>query len=240
MRRAVAQRGRQKEPTPPDGTGRSKQWWKLGLLMAAMVGLAAAWRFTPMHDVADADTLAGWFHSLRKDPWGPLYLLAIYLVANLVFFPNTVLNAATILGLGTTWGLPCALAGSLSSAMLAYVIGRRFGTRRLRRLDGKVAERLTGMLKNSGILGIASLRLIPIAPYTAVNLVAGAARVSPIAFALGTFLGLLPGNLLMTMFGHQLRAVLRDPSPMQIGITACVLVVAAAGAWWARKKALAA
>lgn len=204
-----------------------------------MVGFAAAWRFTPLHQWADADALAGWFHSLRRNPWAPLYLLLIYLGANLVFFPNTVLNAATILGLGTTWGMPCALTGSLASAMLVYVIGRRFGTKRLRRLDGKASERLTGMLKNSGVLGIASLRLLPVAPYTAVNLFAGAARVSPLAFSLGTLLGLLPGNVLMTVFGHQLRAAMRNPSHTQIGILAAVLILAAGGAWWARKKAMA-
>jgi phospholipase D1/2 len=203
-----------------------------------MVGLAAAWRFSPLHQMADPDTLAGWFHSLHRNPWAPLVLLLVYLGANMVFFPNTVLNAATILGLGTAWGMPCALAGSLASAMLAYGIGRRFGTGRLRRLDSKSTERLTRMLKNSGVLGIATLRLLPIAPYTAVNLVAGAARVSSISFAAGTFLGLLPGNLLMTMFGHQLRAVLRDPSQAQIGIMAAVLFVAAAATWWARKRAL--
>lgn len=220
------------------GPGRGSQWWKLGLVLAAMVGFAAAWRFTPLHEMADPDTLAGWFHSLRRNPWAPALLLGVYLGANLVFFPNTVLNAATILGLGTTWGMPCALAGSLASAMLSYFLGRRFGTRRLRRLDGKATERLTRMLKKSGVLGIATLRLLPVAPYTAVNLVAGAARVSPFAFAAGTFLGLLPGNVLMTIFGHQLRAVLRDPSRLQIGIMAAVVLVAAAGAWWARKRAL--
>ena len=221
-----------------DDTSPSGRWWKLGVLIAVMVGLAAAWKFSPLHQMADPDTLAGWFHSLRRNPWAPAVLLLVYLGANLVFFPNTVLNAATILGLGTTWGMPCAMAGSLASAMLAYAIGRRFGTKRLRRLDSKATERLSHMLKKSGVLGIATLRLLPIAPYTAVNLVAGAARVSSLSFAAGTFLGLLPGNVLMTIFGHQLRAVLRDPSRMQIGIMAAVLLVAAAGAWWARKKAM--
>lgn len=227
------------DPADSDSdAGRRKPWWKLALIAALMVGFAAAWRFSPLHQWADPDVLAGWFHSLRRDPWAPLYLLLVYLAANLVFFPNTVLNAATILGLGTTWGMPCALTGSLASAMLVYAIGRRFGTRRLRRLDGKATERLTRMLKNSGVPGIAMLRLVPIAPYTAVNVVAGAARVSPVSFAVGTFIGLLPGNVLMTLFGHQLRALLRDPSRTQIGIMAAVLVVAACGAWWARKKAL--
>ena len=134
--------------------------------------------------------------------------------------------------------MPCALAGSLASAMLAYGIGRRFGTRRLHRLDSQATERLSHMLKRSGVLGIATLRLLPIAPYTAVNLVAGAARVSSVSFAVGTLLGLLPGNVLMTIFGHQLRAVLRDPTHMQIGIMVAIVVIAASGAWWARKRAL--
>ncbi len=206
--------------------------------LAVLVAIAATWRFSPLHEMAGTQAIAHWFHGMRHNPWAPLIVVLIYVAANAVFFPNTVLNAATILGLGTLWGLPCALAGSVTSAMVMYALGRRFGKERLRRIDSAAIERVTGMLKNSGVLGIASLRLLPIAPYTVVNLVAGAAHVRPFAFGVGTFLGLLPGNLLMTAFGHQLRQVLQNPSKTEIATMVGVLLVAAAGVWWARRKAL--
>lgn len=206
----------------------------------ALVGLAAAWRFSPLHEYADPEAIAKWLHNMRHTPWTPIVVVLIYVGANAIFFPNTVLNAATILGMGTVWGLPCALAGSLVSAMATYAVGRRFGREHLKRIDSAAIDRITHLLKNSGVLGIAMVRLLPVAPYTVVNLVAGAAKVRPFAFGAGTFLGLLPGNLLMTAFGHQLRQVLRNPSKAQIAMMVGVLVAAAAGALWARNRALAA
>lgn len=233
------------EPGPPSDPDRavrqagSRRLLVVGLVgFAVLVAVAAAWRFSPLHEMADTQAIAAWLHGMRRNPWAPLIIVMVYIGANAVFFPNTVLNAATILGLGTTWGLPCAMAGSLASAMFTYAIGRRYGKERLSKLDSSVIDRVTQMLKKSGVLGIATVRLLPVAPYSVVNLVAGAAHVRAFPFAFGTVLGLLPGNLLMTAFGHQLRQVLRNPSKAQIAIMVGVLVVAAAGALWARSKAM--
>jgi uncharacterized membrane protein YdjX (TVP38/TMEM64 family) len=231
-------------PAPPTETAASDRaharrlWIIGGSLLLLLIAIAAAWRFTPLHDYADTEAIASWLHGLRRSPWAPLVIVLVYIGANAVFFPNTVLNAATILGLGTTWGLPCALLGSLSAALVAFVVGRRYGKERLKRLDSAAIERISAMLKNSGVIGIATLRLVPIAPYNVVNLVAGAARVRTVPFAIGTAIGLLPGNLLMTAFGHQLRAVLRNPGKVEIAAMAGVVLLAAGGAWWARSRAL--
>jgi len=230
----------QHRETPDRDKGSSKRTMVLAIIgFAVLLAIAAAWRFSPLHEVADTEAIADWLHGMRRNPWAPLIIVMVYVAANAVFFPNTVLNAATILGMGTAWGLPCALAGSLASAMVTYTLGRRFGRRRLSRIDSAAIDRITQLLKRSGVLGIATLRLLPVAPYGVVNLVAGAAHVRAVPFAFGTLLGLLPGNLLMTAFGHQLRQVLRNPSKSQIAIMVGVLLVAAAGALWARSKALA-
>lgn len=207
--------------------------------MVVLVAVAALWRFSPLHEFADTESIAAWLHGVRSSPWAPLIVIMVYVGANAVFFPNTVLNAATILGLGTPWGLPCALAGSLTAAMITYGLGRRYGKERLKKLDSKSVERISKMLQKGGVMGMTTLRLLPIAPYGVVNLLAGAARVKPFAFGFGTFLGLLPGGLLMTAFGHQLRAVLEHPSPPQIAIMVGVAVFAACAAWWLRRRALA-
>lgn len=212
--------------------------WLLGSLAMLLV-VAALWRFSPLHEVADAEAIGSWIRSLRHSPWAVPIVLLVYVGANAVFFPNTVLNAATILGLGTVWGLPCALAGSLTAGMLAYALGRRYGKDRLKDLDSKTIDRISAMLKRGGILGMASLRLLPIAPYGVVNILAGAARVRAHHFAIGTLLGLLPGGLLLTAFGHQLRRVLEHPTPLQIAIMVSVVLLALTGAWYLRRRALA-
>lgn len=220
--------------------GSSKVWLWAGAAFLLLVCFAGLWRFSALHELADARAIASWLHELRRSPWAPLIVILVYVGANAVLFPNTVLNAATILGMGTLWGLPCALAGSMTAAMLAYLVGRRYGRERLKNLDNATVDRVTKLLRKGGVLGMATLRLIPLAPYSVVNVLAGAARVKALDFGLGTLLGLLPGTLLVTAFGHQLRAVLKNPSPLEIATMAAVLLVAAAGAWWARSRALAA
>jgi uncharacterized membrane protein YdjX (TVP38/TMEM64 family) len=207
------------------------------VLLAIAVALATAWRFTPLHDLVDPGLLARHLHALARSPWAPAVVAVIYLGGNAVMFPNSVLNMAMILGLGTLPGLPYALFGSLLAALVGYVVGRRYGEGLVHRIDARSIERVSAMLHESGPLRIALLRLLPVAPYTVVNLAVGAARVRALSFAFGTFLGLLPGTLLVTAFGHQLRAALRDPSPREIALTIAVLIAAAAAGWGLQRLA---
>ena len=62
--------------------------------------IAAAWRWTPLHEFAEPKTIAAWLRGLRDSPWAPLVIIAVYVGANALLFPNTILNVATILGLG--------------------------------------------------------------------------------------------------------------------------------------------
>lgn len=213
---------------------------RLYLIAAVLLILAitAAWRWTPLAAYAEPRALASWLRGLRQNPYAPLIVIGVYVAANLVFFPNTILNVATILGLGTTLGLPCALAGSLCASLVFYTAGRRYGAERMQKLHIRSFDRLSAMLQRGGILGMAALRLLPIAPFGVVNLMAGAARVSVLAFTVGTVLGLLPGNLLVTAFGHQLRTVLRHPSPAQIAMLAAIGVFALAAMWWLQRRLL--
>lgn len=227
-------------PTAVTATAAAQQK-RLRLYGAAAVILllliAAAWRWTPLHEFAEPKTIAAWLRGLRDSPWAPLVIVAVYVGANALLFPNTILNVATILGLGTTMGLPCALAGSLSAALVFYATGRRYGAGKLKKLHSHRIDALEKQLRNAGILGIATLRLLPVAPYTVVNVVAGAARVRLLPFAIGSLLGLLPGNLMVTAFGHQLRSVIHDPSHGDIAAMVGIVALAALGLWWLKQRA---
>lgn len=217
----------------------TRRRWLIVIGMALVVlTIAAAWRFTPLHLYAEPKVIGARLQGLRHSAWLLPSVIAVYLAANAVLFPNTVLNVAVILGLGTTVGLPCALAGSLTAAMAMYALGRRFGGARLRNVDSATLERLTALLRRGGVLGVALVRLLPIAPYGVVNVMAGAARVRPLAFGFGTLLGLLPGNLLVTAFGHQLRNVLQHPTPAEILVMVVIVLAAGIGLWFLRQQAL--
>lgn len=199
-----------------------------GIAAGAILAIAAAWRFTPLHAWADPKAIGHAFRMLRDSPWLIPAVLCAYVAASATLFPNTVLNAATILAFGTQQGPPLALGGSLLAATVFYGVGRGPARERLKDLQLPRMDELNRLLRRGGILGMATLRLLPVAPYTVVNLLSGAARVKPVAFVVGTFLGLLPGCLLMTAFGHQLRAMLRNPGSHEVAILAVTAVLAVA------------
>lgn len=216
-----------------------KRFIAIAVGLTVVLAMAAAWRWSPLREQIDPAHIAGWMGAVRHSAFGPLVLALLYVVAGLLMLPNTVLNAATILSLGNTLGLICALSGSMISALTFYALGRRFGTRHLRKLAPHQLERLQKAMEHGSTLKVASLRMVPVAPFTVVNVVAGSIRVRALPFTMGTFLGLLPGNLLMTAFGHQLRAVVRNPAPRDFVLLAIIVLVAGLSGWWLHRRTMA-
>ena len=96
--------------------------------------------------------------------------------------------------------------------------------RRLKRLSQSAAEK--------GIVSMVGLRLLPVAPFSAINLIAGASDVRLMDFLIGTALGMLPGIVLMTALGDRLREVWRNPSvenTIVLGLLAIAWLGAAMG-----------
>jgi uncharacterized membrane protein YdjX (TVP38/TMEM64 family) len=69
------------------------------------------------------------------------------------------------------------------------------------------------LISKHGALAVAAVRMIPVAPYSLVNLAAGAVRVPFREFVVGTFLGMSPGVFGITFFENQVEELLRDPKP---------------------------
>jgi uncharacterized membrane protein YdjX (TVP38/TMEM64 family) len=83
---------------------------------------------------------------------------------------------------------------------------------------------------------MATLRLVPIAPFSLVNAAAGASRVRFRDFFLGTILGMGPGIFIITVLENRLGKLLEDPKLGNFAVAALVLVVAVvAGTWLARR-----
>lgn len=203
--------------------------------VTVVLALAAAWHWTPLKEYADPRLLARALRWMAHSEWTPAIVVAAYVLSNVVMFPITVLCFATILVWGTHPGLLYATAGSLVAALAAYAGGRYYGARPLQRLENGSLARLTQGLRQGGITQMTILRLLPLAPFSIVNVMAGAARVRVIPFSIGTILGMLPGNLLFTAFGRQLRQMIANPTPAEIGVMVAVTIVASAAFWYLHK-----
>jgi phospholipase D1/2 len=167
-------------------------------------------------------------------------VLGAFCLATLLFVPVNIVIAATGALFGPLLGLLYALAGALLAAGLSFAVGRALGRRWIRRLASRRINAVNKRLNQHGLLAMTVLRLLPIAPFTVVNLVAGASEIGTRHYLLGTLFGMAPGVVLITLFGDRLGAWLRRPDVANLGVVVAVAAAALALTWalrrWSRRR----
>ncbi len=210
------------------GSGRSLKM--LVLVIALLAALALSWHFTPLREYLNVKTMTSWVNRLDQGPMTPLLMLGLYVGGSLVFVPVSLLIAATALAFPPLPGMAYALGGSLAASAVLYWLGRILGRGPVRRLAGRRLNRLSRRLARMGVLSVALLRLLPVAPFSVVNLVSGASHLSFGQFMLGTLIGMAPGIMVLTLFTDRLKAVIMRPGWGSLGlflaVTAILTVVA--------------
>lgn len=187
------------------------RFFVLGGLVFTLAALAAVWQFTSIGHHLNLAELATLIRRIDALPLAPLIVLSGYVAAAVVSVPITLLIAATGLVFGAWPGIGYALGGTMLSAIATYGLGVALGRDVVRRLAGARANRLSERLGERGIVTVIILRLLPIAPFTIVNLVAGASHIRLRDFMIGSVLGMAPGILLTVTFAHQLVSAIRHP-----------------------------
>jgi uncharacterized membrane protein YdjX (TVP38/TMEM64 family) len=215
---------------PMDDSAAPPRWWRgrivlLGCGFLALLLLAAAWKLTPLGTIANRHALAAFLAEWQGWSAAPL-VIAMFVAGGLIAFPVALLMLATAAAIEPMIGFPSALCGILASAALLFAIGRRFGEQAVQNIAGRRFQRVRDMLHGNGVLAIALVRMIPILPFSLVNLAAGALRIRLVDFLLGTLLGLTPGLITIYALGATLSKLIREPSASNI-----VLVILAAAVW---------
>jgi phosphatidylserine/phosphatidylglycerophosphate/cardiolipin synthase-like enzyme/uncharacterized membrane protein YdjX (TVP38/TMEM64 family) len=184
----------------------------IAAIAVALLGLALAWSYTSLSGFADTGRIATLLSAYSQSGWGPPLAIAAFVVGGLVVFPVLVLIAATAAALGPWLGFVTATSGVLLSAFILFVIGRALGRERLQQLLGRRAARIQDRVVGKGVLAVVMIRMIPIAPFSVVNVVAGASTLPLRDFLVGTALGMTPGILTMAVLGAQIADVARNAS----------------------------
>src|SRR5204863_9859742 len=139
--------------------------------------LALCWHFTPLARLAEPGMIEGALHAFAEGPWSAVIVVATFIVAGLLVFPVMILIAATAATFGPWLGFTYAATGALASALVTYCLGAKLGSESLQFVLGPRLNRLRRMIARQGILAVALIRLVPIAPFSIVNLVAGASGI---------------------------------------------------------------
>jgi phospholipase D1/2 len=207
----------------PQESGRGL-FWRFFILVMLMVGLAAAWRWTPLQGWLSLERLTALAEQVRGNPAAPLMVMGTFVLGGLVLFPVTLMIAGTALTFGPLFGPMYSLLGCLLSAIMAYGLGRALGRGAIRRLTGSWTNRLSRRLAKHGVITVTGLRLLPIAPYTVVNMVAGASHIRFWDFVLGTLFGLAPGIAAITLLEYQIESAITEQ-----GITSFLILAVVVG-----------
>ena len=204
------------------------------LLIVALL-LAAIWRWTPLSDWIDLKATIGWLGSLRGEWTAPLIVVLVYIIASLMVFPITLLIIATGVAFGAAYGFAYALLGAEISALVTYSIGQHLGHNTISNLSNRWVSRVSRRMARQGLLAIITLRIVPVAPFTVINLVAGASHIRFRDFAFGTLLGMTPGVLGLTVFSDQVVAAIASPETIRIASLLILAVIIGVGTWWLRR-----
>lgn len=191
-----------------------------GLLI--MVILAALWQWAPVREWLDVRIAATYLDALAAGPVAPLAVVAGFVVGGLLIVPVVLLIAVTVLAFGAWWGFLYALIGMTLSAVVMFGIGRLLGHKLVDHLSGSRLYRVSRALAAKGILAVVVLRLLPVAPFSMVNAVAGASHIRFRDFFLGTLLGELPGLVSLALFIDQVMDTVRHPGLGSLGMLAAI------------------
>lgn len=180
-------------------------------ILSTIVILASLWRWAPLSGLLDTVALGDAIEDLRASPIAPVFVILAFLASGLLAVPVSLMIIASGALFGFVLGSVYALSGSLLSALLIYELGRKLGRDRVRRIAGTRVTKVSRSMVRSGIMVVATLRLVPVTVFTVVNLVAGASRIRLFDYVIGTLVGMFPVVAALSFFGDRLGAVLRKP-----------------------------
>lgn len=210
----------------PEENGKDS-WKSILFWLGSVVGilfLVGLWRWTPLREWVNIDSVADMINQFRHLPSAPVLLIALFVVAGLVSFPLTVLVVATIIAFGSLWGFVYSLTGAILSAITTYGIGYFAGRDIVRKLAGERLNRISKRLAHHGKLTVAAVRVVPLAPFTIVNMVAGASHINFRDYVIGSILGMAPGMLAIAVLKNRAEAIIRNPNPVNAAILVTVFV----------------
>ena len=178
---------------------------KLIVLIVIICALVTALWLLPLKQYMVA--VLEWTQGLGA--WGPVFVVAFYVVATVFFLPGSVLT----LGAGFLFGVPLGLAtawtGAVVGACAAFLVGRTFPREWVaRKVSGNPKfNAIDEAVGREGFKIVFLLRLSPVFPFNLLNYSLGLTKVSFKHYALASMIGMLPAGLMYVYFGSAARSI---------------------------------
>lgn len=134
--------------------------------------------------------------------WGPFAYVSFYSLRSLLLFPASVLTVIAGMLFGPYLGMLLTVIGENISANVSFIIGRYFGSDFLRRFSSKIKiiNQIECRFQKNGFVAVLTMRLMFV-PFDLVGYSSGVCNIRQQDFALGTFLGTIPGLATFVLLG---------------------------------------
>lgn len=197
------------------------------IILGLLTALVGAWHWTPLGDWLSLEMLSQTAEWLKQSIYTPVIVIGIYLICGLVAIPVILLITVTVIIFGPWVGFAYALIGAELSVFLGYGAGRLLGRKAIRWFANDKINRLSRILARGNLKSIITVRMIPIASFTATNIIMGANHVHFRKLALGSLLGMIPGILAIALFADRLAGLAHAPSVLSFFLLVFVVIMIA-------------
>lgn len=185
---------------------------KLLLLLTALLAIGLFFyldlkRFLTLEALnQNRQALVDYYHSHRAATVAAF--MGIYILQTALSLPGAAilsLAAGAIFGsiLGTLYAVGAATIGATAAFLVARYLLRDLVLAKF----GAKLEGLNRELEERGFNYLLFLRLVPLFPFFLINLAAGLTRLPLRTFALGTFIGIIPGGFVFVNAGASLAVI---------------------------------
>ncbi|MGH7864512.1 MAG: TVP38/TMEM64 family protein [Candidatus Binataceae bacterium] len=153
--------------------------------------------------------------------WAPIVFIALYAIGPSFLLPGAVMTIAGGLAFGVIWGTIYSFIGANLGALVAFGAGRFLGKDFVRRVVGDRFQSTMERIARNGFRIIFYLRIVPVIPYNALNLLAGASPISFRDFLWASVIGMVPGTFVFAYLGDALW------NPLSLRFLAALLMLVA-------------
>jgi len=205
----------------PDLGERSRIPAKLVILASVAVASALVCGVALVRGWVTVATFEGWLRQAEGPSAMAIYVGGAVLV-QLLWVPRMWSLIVAGLFFGSVLGVVLSVVADMLSATLVYALARFAGRAYVEMLLARHprAQALVDVLvRRQGVMTVFVLRALPV-HYTASSYAGGLAGVPWGTYLLGTFLGILPGTLVFTLVGDQVR----DPTSPWFWVSVAVML----------------
>jgi len=193
------------EQSPSSNQQRSSIIIKIIILAVIILAVIAGTILLPVKD--RLINVLEWTQNLGC--WGPVFVIAFYILACIFFLPGSILTLGAGFIFKLVLGAITVSIGSTLGACAAFLVGRTVARKWI---AAKVAQNkkftaIDEAVAQQGFKIVLLTRLSPVIPFNFLNYAFGLTKISFWKYALGSWIGMLPGTIMYVYFGAGLRSL---------------------------------